>query len=269
MSKPGRNELCSCGSGKKFKRCHGLTPDSTRSGRFLMIAVGVGVLAAVAAGVAAFTYRSRSVGAGVGSRARPLPQRQRHAGTVIGTAVVGALRRPRAASCWRPSPRAPRRVGAATRRRAQSGSPAGAVRHARRDPGARRAMGGHVGARRPLWVTERRGRRVLRVNPADGAQTRRARRARGPSERHAGRPARAGPPSATAARGQPTSSSSPSRTTMRRARRSSGAWRCGATPTTRASGRLDLAGRRADRSARPRRSPRRTARRSGPTACCI
>ena len=40
MSKPGRNELCSCGSGKKFKRCHGLTSDSNRSGRFLMIAVG-------------------------------------------------------------------------------------------------------------------------------------------------------------------------------------------------------------------------------------
>jgi uncharacterized protein YecA (UPF0149 family) len=55
MAKPGRNELCSCGSGKKYKRCHGLTPDSSRSGRFLMIAVGVGVLAAVAAGVAAFT----------------------------------------------------------------------------------------------------------------------------------------------------------------------------------------------------------------------
>jgi uncharacterized protein YecA (UPF0149 family) len=55
MAKPGRNALCSCGSGKKYKRCHGVTADSTRSGRFLMIAVGVGVLAAVAAGVAAFT----------------------------------------------------------------------------------------------------------------------------------------------------------------------------------------------------------------------
>jgi len=55
MSKTGRNELCSCGSGKKFKRCHGLTTDSSRNGRYLMIAVGVGVLAAVAAGVAAFT----------------------------------------------------------------------------------------------------------------------------------------------------------------------------------------------------------------------
>jgi hypothetical protein len=55
MSKHGRNEACHCGSGKKFKRCHGLTSESTQSGRFLMIAVGIGVLAAVAAGVAAFT----------------------------------------------------------------------------------------------------------------------------------------------------------------------------------------------------------------------
>jgi hypothetical protein len=62
MSKTGRNELCPCGSGKKFKRCHGLTTDSAKSGRFLMIAVGIGVLAAVAAGVAAFTTeRSSSV----------------------------------------------------------------------------------------------------------------------------------------------------------------------------------------------------------------
>jgi uncharacterized protein YecA (UPF0149 family) len=62
MSKPGRNELCHCGSGKKYKRCHGVTSDSARSGRFLMIAVGVAVVAAVAAGVAAFTTeRSSSV----------------------------------------------------------------------------------------------------------------------------------------------------------------------------------------------------------------
>ena len=61
MSKTGPNELCSCGIGKKFKRCHGHTSDSNRSGRFLMISVGVGVLAAVAAGVAAFTSDRSSV----------------------------------------------------------------------------------------------------------------------------------------------------------------------------------------------------------------
>jgi hypothetical protein len=55
MSKQGRNELCHCGSGKKFKRCHGVASESSRSGRFLMIVVGLGVAAAVVAGVAAFT----------------------------------------------------------------------------------------------------------------------------------------------------------------------------------------------------------------------
>jgi hypothetical protein len=55
VAKPGRNDLCSCGSGKKFKRCHGQTNDSARSGRMLMIVVGIGLAAAVVAGVAAFT----------------------------------------------------------------------------------------------------------------------------------------------------------------------------------------------------------------------
>jgi hypothetical protein len=60
MSKTGRNEACPCGSGKKFKRCHGLTSESNRSGNVLMIAVGIGVLAAVAAGVASFTTERSS-----------------------------------------------------------------------------------------------------------------------------------------------------------------------------------------------------------------
>jgi hypothetical protein len=60
MAKPGRNDLCSCGSGKKFKRCHGLTTESARSGRMLMIAVGIGLVAAVVAGMAAFTTERSS-----------------------------------------------------------------------------------------------------------------------------------------------------------------------------------------------------------------
>ena len=61
MSKQGRNDLCSCGSGKKFKRCHGVTSSSDRTGRVLMLVVGGAVVAAVAAGVATFsTDRSRS-----------------------------------------------------------------------------------------------------------------------------------------------------------------------------------------------------------------
>jgi hypothetical protein len=60
MSKTGRNELCRCGSGKKFKRCHGVTSESSRSGRVLMIVVGLGVAAAVVAGMAAFTTERAS-----------------------------------------------------------------------------------------------------------------------------------------------------------------------------------------------------------------
>jgi hypothetical protein len=49
MAKTGRNELCSCGSGKKFKRCHGVKTASDRQSKFLMIVVGGAVLAALAA----------------------------------------------------------------------------------------------------------------------------------------------------------------------------------------------------------------------------
>jgi hypothetical protein len=55
MSKTGRNEVCPCGSGKKFKRCHGRSTATDQKGRFLMIVVGLGVLGALAAGVASFS----------------------------------------------------------------------------------------------------------------------------------------------------------------------------------------------------------------------
>lgn len=55
MARPGRNDLCSCGSGKKFKRCHGQQTDSARSSRMLVIAVGVAVVAAIAVGLVSFT----------------------------------------------------------------------------------------------------------------------------------------------------------------------------------------------------------------------
>jgi hypothetical protein len=61
MSKTGRNESCPCGSGKKFKRCHGLETASDKSGRVLMIVVGLGVLAAVAAGLSSFTTERSTV----------------------------------------------------------------------------------------------------------------------------------------------------------------------------------------------------------------
>ena len=55
MSKQGRNDLCSCGSGKKFKRCHGVTSSSDRTGKVLMLVVGGAVIAAAAAVFASFS----------------------------------------------------------------------------------------------------------------------------------------------------------------------------------------------------------------------
>ena len=49
MPKIGRNDPCSCGSGKKFKKCHGAEPATSRQSRMLLIIVGGAVLAALAA----------------------------------------------------------------------------------------------------------------------------------------------------------------------------------------------------------------------------
>jgi hypothetical protein len=59
MAKPGRNDRCPCGSGRKYKKCCESNTESRRSSRFLMIAVGAAVIAALAAGVASFTGESR------------------------------------------------------------------------------------------------------------------------------------------------------------------------------------------------------------------
>jgi len=57
----GRNDLCSCGSGKKFKRCHGVKARDTRKSRVLMIVVGGAVIAALAAVVGSMTSERRGV----------------------------------------------------------------------------------------------------------------------------------------------------------------------------------------------------------------
>jgi hypothetical protein len=44
MAKAGRNDLCPCGSGKKYKRCHGGEQPASRSSK-LLIAVLVAALA--------------------------------------------------------------------------------------------------------------------------------------------------------------------------------------------------------------------------------
>jgi hypothetical protein len=59
MAKPGRNETCPCGSGRKFKKCCESKTESARTSRLLMLAVGAALIAAVAAGVASFTADGR------------------------------------------------------------------------------------------------------------------------------------------------------------------------------------------------------------------
>jgi hypothetical protein len=55
MAKPGRNDQCPCGSGRKFKKCCELKTAGRTQSRLLMITVGAAVLAALAAGIASFT----------------------------------------------------------------------------------------------------------------------------------------------------------------------------------------------------------------------
>ena len=54
MAKPGRNDQCSCGSGRKYKKCCGAQTASARSSRMLMLVVGGSVLAAIAIAVSSF-----------------------------------------------------------------------------------------------------------------------------------------------------------------------------------------------------------------------
>jgi SEC-C motif len=60
MQKLGRNDLCHCGSGKKFKKCHALKSEAERQSRFLMLVVGGLLVAGVAVGVASYTGKAAS-----------------------------------------------------------------------------------------------------------------------------------------------------------------------------------------------------------------
>jgi len=59
MAKPGRNDLCACGSGRKFKRCHGAKTES-RSYTVLAVVIGGIVIAAIATGIASFSGQAGS-----------------------------------------------------------------------------------------------------------------------------------------------------------------------------------------------------------------
>ena len=51
MAKPGRNERCACGSGKKYKQCCERKKTGTASSRLIMVVVVGAILVAIAAAV--------------------------------------------------------------------------------------------------------------------------------------------------------------------------------------------------------------------------
>jgi hypothetical protein len=55
MSKTGRNELCPCGSGRKYKKCCEAKERTQADGRMMIILIGAAVLAAVLVGIASFS----------------------------------------------------------------------------------------------------------------------------------------------------------------------------------------------------------------------
>jgi hypothetical protein len=54
MAKTGRNDMCPCGSGRKFKKCCELKNGAEQRSRLWMVAVGVVTAGALLAGVVSF-----------------------------------------------------------------------------------------------------------------------------------------------------------------------------------------------------------------------
>jgi hypothetical protein len=54
MARTGRNDICPCGSGRKFKKCCEAKSGSARQSRVLMILVGAAVAGALVAGLVSF-----------------------------------------------------------------------------------------------------------------------------------------------------------------------------------------------------------------------
>ncbi len=52
--KAGRNELCPCGSGKKFKKCHAAKQQNARTSKLLLAAIIAALIGALYAGYAGF-----------------------------------------------------------------------------------------------------------------------------------------------------------------------------------------------------------------------
>ena len=62
-AKLGRNDLCACGSGKKFKNCCEVKTSATSLPRVLMAALAIAVLGGIAAGVIALRDASSATAA--------------------------------------------------------------------------------------------------------------------------------------------------------------------------------------------------------------
>jgi hypothetical protein len=59
MAKTGRNDLCTCGSGQKYKKCcEPKDRDGGTQSRVMLFTVGGAVLVALIAGLASFTGES-------------------------------------------------------------------------------------------------------------------------------------------------------------------------------------------------------------------
>jgi hypothetical protein len=57
-TKAGRNDLCACGSGKKFKNCCATKTTVSWTNRALMVLVAAAILGGVAAGVMSYGERT-------------------------------------------------------------------------------------------------------------------------------------------------------------------------------------------------------------------
>ena len=55
MAKTRRNDLCPCGSGRKYKKCCERADRADMSGRVLLLLVGGAVIAALIVGISSFT----------------------------------------------------------------------------------------------------------------------------------------------------------------------------------------------------------------------
>lgn len=61
--KPGRNDKCDCGSGKKFKQCCGAKTQADGGSRFLLIALAAVIAAAIFLGLSAARHGGSSAAA--------------------------------------------------------------------------------------------------------------------------------------------------------------------------------------------------------------